>query len=741
CQALRSNECEAALVAGVNLMLSDAGSVAFSALNALSRRDACRPFDAQADGYVRGEGAGAVVLKRLSRALRDGDRIEALIKGTAVNHDGRSNGLTAPSGRAQEAVIRAALQRSNLAPAQIAYVEAHGTGTPLGDPIEVNSLGRVFGGPERDEPLTIGSVKANIGHLEAAAGIASLIKVVMLVQEGKWAPQIQFEEPNPLIHWHDFGLRVATLDSPSSPVRAAGVSSFGMSGTNAHVVVEHWDDARETPPHAPPVHALVVSARTDSALRARCELLAQDLQAGSEQPADVCLSVNAGATRFTHRVAVVGATSAELGAQLKKSLTGVKSSDNVARSIPGSKPNVAMLLTGQGAQHPGMGRTLYGQEGPFRDALDQCATQMARWCERGLFDILWRDAAALHRTEHTQPALFAFEYSLGKLWQAWGVVSQGYLGHSVGEYAAACLAGVFSLEDAMQVVCARGRLMQALPAGGGMLAVIGSAAAVQALLESAADEVAIAAYNADDQHVLSGKLSALERIARHAAELGLRTQPLNVSHAFHSPLMLDMLGAFHEVCAGIEYRKPSVPVVSNLTGTWATEELATPEYWVKHAHYPVRFRQGLASLASSNCNTYLELGPTPVLLDLARKDPRTERVLRLASQRPEVDGWRQIMRSAAALAANGLDLDWRAVYPNGRRVPLSTYPFERQFLRKSTVSSLGELLGRQSESSRGASFEVNWSTSRPAYMDQHRLFGMPVVAGASHVSALMTCAR
>ncbi|NJL23250.1 MAG: type I polyketide synthase, partial [Leptolyngbyaceae cyanobacterium SM1_3_5] len=451
CQSLRSGESNLALAGGVSLMIAPEPTIGFCKLKALSPDGRSKTFDASADGYGRGEGCGIVVLKRLSDAIAHQDNILAIVRGSAVNHDGQSNGLTAPNGEAQATVIRQAIAAANLDPSDIQYVETHGTGTALGDPIEVLALAKALGG-DRVHPLRIGSVKTNIGHLEAAAGAASLIKVVLAMQHRQIPPHLHLKTPNPYIPWDKLAIEVPTqmTDWTGEP-RRAGVSSFGMSGTNAHVIVEEFQQEPKTA-NQKPACVLTLSAKSEKALQAQVWQYVNFLETTTESIENVCFTANTGRSHFDYRVAIVG----ENLAQLREKLQAAQ-----AVRVPINRPKIAFLFTGQGSQYADMGKQLYETQTVFREAIDQCADLLRS--EFSLLEVLYGNDSRLHQTQFTQPALFAIEYALTCLWRSWGIVPDVVMGHSLGEYVAACVAGVFSLADALKLVTTRARLMQALP--------------------------------------------------------------------------------------------------------------------------------------------------------------------------------------------------------------------------------------------------------------------------------------
>ena len=686
--SLRRGECSLALAGGVNLILVPDVTIALSKAHMMAPDGRCKAFDARADGFVRGEGCGMLVLKRLVDARADGDRIIAVILGSAANQDGRSNGLTAPNGPAQEAVIREALTDARVAPHEIGFVEAHGTGTSLGDPIEVQALARVLGeARSADAPLMIGSVKANIGHLEAASGVAGLIKLALALQHGEIPGQLHFERPNPAIPWGDLPVRVAAgrqswraADTP----RRGGVSSFGFSGTNVHVVLE------EAPADVPsrldlhrPMHVLTVSARQPAALRQLAAGRADWLRHAAETLADVAHTANAGRSHFAHRIAVVAATAEAAGAQLEDHLAGANPAGVHAGVAAARPPRIAFLFTGQGSQYPGMARELYATQPAFRAAIDRCDDLLAARLPTRLRDVLMPApgcASPIDRTEYTQPALFSMEYALASMWMSWGVKPMAALGHSVGEYVAACIAGVFSLEDGLALVGERGRLMGALPSGGAMAAVRADEAFVSAALAPWRAELAIAALNGPGSVVVSGDGRALAALRTRLEQEGVKVTPLVVSHAFHSPLVEPMLDEFATAAGTVQYAVPLFDLVSNVTGEIAGAGVASAAYWREHVRAPVRFADGMRALAGAGCDAFLEIGPHPVLLGMGRECLPDHPGAWLPSLRRGRGDWEQLLESLAALYVRGTGVDWKGFDAGSacRRVVLPTYPFQRE---------------------------------------------------------------
>jgi len=688
CVSLRRGECDLAVAGGVNLILTPEVNIAFSKARMMAPDGRCKTFDARADGYVRGEGCAVLVLKRLSDAERDGDPTHALVRGVAVNHDGASSGITVPSGPAQEALIRAALDDARVEPAEVDYIEAHGTATSLGDPIEVHALGAVFGADRpADRPLIVGSVKTNVGHLEAAAGVAGVIKAVLSLEHRRIPPNLHFEEPSPRIDWKRCPFKVPTEPLPwpeKTGPRLAGVSSFGFSGTNAHVVLEQAP-TRERPPRQsePATQVVCLSAIDWTPLRALAKRYADRLQEGGISLSDVALTANTGRSHFTHRLAVLSASRHEAAEQLVAVAEGGEARGCLTGCrLETEPPEVAFLFTGQGAQYVGMGRQLYESQPVFRATMDQCDEVFRAYREHGLLSVLYAadaDPARLEQTAYAQPALFALEVSLAALWRSWGVEPSAVLGHSLGEYSAACVAGVFSLEDGLRLTAERGRLMQATSLSGAMAAVFADVDVLGDSLEGYTDRVAVAAINGPENTVLSGESTALSEILDRLGKDGIAFQRLKVSHAFHSPLIEPALEAFERAAREVAYSPPQIPIVSGRTGEMGGQELINPTAWVRQSRQPVQFRRSMESLRREGCQVFVEAGPHPVLLAMGRRCAPDDECAWLPSLRRGRDDGVQILETAASLYVRGVDLVWERVqnHDPDRRVALPTYPFQR----------------------------------------------------------------
>jgi acyl transferase domain-containing protein/acyl carrier protein len=742
CQSLATGESTLALAGGVNFLLTPEPTIEMSKAGLMAPDGRCKTFDARADGYVRGEGAGLLVLKPLARALADGDRIHAVVRGTAVNQDGHTNGLTSPNRFAQEAVLRAACRRAAVVPAQVQYVEAHGTGTALGDAMECEALGAVFGpGRPADRPLAVGSVKTNFGHLEAAAGAAGLIKVALALARRELPPSLHCREPNPDVPFADLGLAVQTRHAPwpatAGGPALAGVSSFGLGGTNAHAILEEAPrdsrPAAAAPPAAPPagvaerpLHVLPLSAHSAAALRDLAHRHLRHLRdgGGAVPLADLCYSAATGRTAFEHRLAVVGDTHERMAAQLAAFAVGTAAADTAgpaaataadgadgAAALPaaaegppltgragrGERPRLAFLFSGQGAPAAGLGRELFATHPGFRATLLHCQEILAPHLERPLLDVLWSAPGTeglLEDTLYAQPALFAVEVALAGLWREWGVVPDAVLGHSAGELAAACVAGVFSLEDGLLLTARRARLMAALPRDGAMAAVRAGRAVIEAAIAALGargedgnaaigEDVVVAADNGPDDTVVSGRRAAVEELARLCREQGFGVRALAVSHAFHSPLVDPVLPALEAAAAAVPHALPELALACTASGAlWPPGEGPDAAYWARHARQPTRFAAAMTALRAAGCRMFVEVGPGTTLLGMGARawDDAGPAASWLPSLRPGEGDWQRLLRSAAALHVGGIDLDWRgfdAPYPRRRR-DVPTYPFQRR---------------------------------------------------------------
>lgn len=702
CASLRSRESDCALAGGVQLLLSPIPELFLCRSHALSADGTCKAFAAGADGYGRGEGCGVVVLKRLSDALAHGDTIWAVIRTSAVNHDGPSSGLTVPNPRAQVRLLETALKQAELGPETLDYVEAHGVGTPIGDPIEMRSIAAALGaGRHPERPLYVGSAKTNIGHLEGAAGIAGFIKTVLSVKYGEIPPNLNFDRPSPDFDWSNAPVAIPTrlLPWPHERLpRRAGVNAFGLSGTNAHVIVENAPAARtaaeasqEASQTAPGYQLLAFSAKSGAALADMRERHRAALESVPDAAlAGYCFTASACRAHFNHRLAVVASDAQDLRAGLEPARDGrERHGVHVGRLNPGENPRAAFLFTGQGAQYAGMGRRLYERYAAFRGVLDQC-DELLRHPEGlgvSIRDILFSPGdPRLGSALHAQLALFSFEMALTELWRSFGVTPDLVVGHSLGEYAAACAAGVFELEDGLRLLVARGKLVESLASAGAMATAFASEETLTPHLAGFAGEVDLAAINGPELVVLSGAKSALSELLKRLRNAELRVLELPIAQAFHSPLVEPVLDQFRAAAARVRFARPHTTLISNFDGQPAGDAITSPDYWCRHLRGAVRFYDCLRWLHRDKLEVFVEIGPEPILLAFDQSLPEgvganeETRVSWLPSIRRGLDEDRQLLESLGALYTRGFEIDWEGVNQGAgaRRADVPTYAFERK---------------------------------------------------------------
>ena len=761
--ALRAGECDLALAGGSTVFGAPAVFTEFSRQRGLAPDGRCKSFSEQADGVGWAEGVGVLALARLSDAEREGHPILAVLRGSAVNQDGASNGLTAPNGPSQERVIRQALANARLTPQDIDVVEAHGTGTTLGDPIEAGALLATYG-QDREEPLLLGSIKSNIGHTQAAAGVAGVIKMVLAMREGVLPKTLHVDQPSSKVDWEQGSIELLTEAKPWQPngkPRRAAVSSFGISGTNAHVVLEEapapqtQEEVGEAPVKPLPTVPLAISAKTGPALQdAASRLHARLKDSSNPDPADLAYSLATTRSLFEHRAVALGGDTEELLTSLLALAEGNESPTALkAKATPGK---TAFLFSGQGAQRGGAGKELYETEPLFKEVLDEICKEIDQHLDRSLIELLFADpgskqAELLDQTQYTQPALFALEVALCRLLQSKGLTPDLLAGHSVGEIAAAHIAGVFDLPDAAKLICARGALMGALPEGGAMLAIAATEQEAKDYLKDN-QELSVAAINSPTSTVLSGTEEAIEKAQAHFEAKGAKTKRLAVSHAFHSHLIEPMLEEFAEVAGSLTYQEPRIPIVSNTTGEVLDPTQAQdPAYWVSHVREAVRFSDSIETLKEQGASVFVEIGPEAALCPMAAetleaKELQGATVPTLREGRDETEA---IALSLASAHVHGAKLDWQTFFEGtgAKRVPLPTYPFQRKRYWLEGSASAGDpasigqtaaehpLLGAAIESPDGEGLLLTGRLSLQSHpwLADHRVFDAVLLPGTGLV--------
>ena len=774
CCSLRNGESTLALAGGVNLILSPAIAINFTKAGAMAPDGRCKAFDARANGYVRSEGAGVVVLKPLSKALADGDPIYAVIRGSAVNQDGRSNGLMAPNPLAQEAVLREAYRQAAVSPGKVQYVEAHGTGTLLGDPIEAKALGTVLG-VERPpgRPCALGSVKTNLGHLEAAAGIAGLIKVALALRHREIPPSLHFEKPNPHIPFDELPLRVQTTLGPwpaESGPALAGVSSFGFGGTNAHVVLEEAPPAKTGMPDAERktgTYLLPLSARSPEALQSLARAY-QNFLATPESAAslpDVCYTASVRLSHHDHRLAVTGNSPAQLIESLEAFLRGeARPGLSSGRKLSARRRKLVFVFPGQGSQWFGMGRRLLEQEAVFREVIERCDRAMRPYGDWSLLaELTATDAARsrLNEIDIIQPALFAIQVALAALWRSWGIEPQAVVGHSLGEVAAAYVAGALSLDDAVRVICHRSRLFKRTIGQGAMAAVELSIEEARRVLVGFEDRVSIAVSNGPTSTVLSGDPAALAAILDQLQRRDIFCRMVKVDFASHSPQMEPLRADLLQALEGLQPRAESVPIYSTVTGQVSHGLEFDALYWARNMREPVLFSTAVQRLVEDGHDIFLEISPHPILLSAMQQGFHHfgQEGAVLPSLRREEDERTVLLGSLGALYTLGYPVDWNRIYPTGGRcVRLPFYPWQRErcWLEPSAgdtdshreqVSRSGTgnhpLLGRHFKSAHPAGthfWETTLDKNSLPYLDDHRIQGVAVLPASAYVEMALAAA-
>lgn len=771
-QSLRNGETNMALAGGVNLILSPETSISACQASMLAPDGRCKTFDSRADGFIRSEGAGIVVLKRLSDALEHGDHIWAVIRGSAVNHDGASSGFSVPSKAAQEDVIRTALQNANVSAEDIAYIEAHGTGTSLGDPIEVRALEAALGSQRSaNSPLLLGSVKTNFGHTESAAGVAGLIKTVLALHHQEIPPHLHLNELNSFMDWSKANLAVPTKSTPfpsRNGKQLAGISSFGVSGINAHIIVE------AAPAPAPatkdsntmerPLHLLRLSAQVDTALRASAERFAAYIQNHPDiSLKDLAFSANTGRANFRHQLAVTAATSADMATQLLNFVKGDESPAIMHGVVEAdSHPKIAFLFTGHGSQYVNMGRGLYETSPIFYDAVQECEVLLQPYLDVPISKVMYPTADEVESVaglwdgmKYTQPAQFVLAYALAKLWKSWGIQPGAVIGHSVGEYAAACAAGIMDLADGIKLVAARGRLMEELPQRGVMAAVFAEEAVVAKAIAPYANELSIAVINGPTNVVISGTDEAVTAVLEEFTRQEINSRRLDVAQASHSPIVDPMLDEFERIAKTITYRNPATTYISCLTGKLANGNTEiNADYWRTHQRQGVKFAQGIQSLIDEGFDHFVEIGPAPALIGIVQRnlDGAEDGPITFPSLRKGYNDWELMLSSLGSLYVHGAAVDWQGLdQPYARkRIPLPSYAFQRQRYWVSAgpkqqtkhVENLHPLLGTRVRSAlQDMIFENELSSQAPAFLADHVVQEQVIVPATAYMEILLAAGR
>jgi len=765
CRSLRLGETELALAGGVNLVLTPEVTIGMSRGQLMARDGRCKAFSAKADGYVRSEGCGMVVLKRLEDAERDGDRVLGVIRGTAVNQDGRSSGLTAPNGPSQEDVIRTALKDAGVAAEAVSYVEAHGTGTSLGDTIEMQALGETLGRVRKgDVRLPVGSVKSNFGHLESAAGIAGLMKVVLALQHRTIPASLHCATPNPAIDWDRHQTRVPVMAEPWQSMgdapRIGAVSSFGFSGTNSHAVVSEApriDAARieRNEAEEPVARVIVLSARSESALKAMAGRLAKRLRKHPElRLADVAYTLSAGRTAFAHRAALRVSSIELLIEELELLARGDEDCAFVRSVAKAGASRTAFLFAGQGGERTGMGLSLLRRSEVFRKAVAEVDAVLHEMRLPSI-ETIWRnERGELGQSAHVQPALFAFQYGLARVWQSWGIQPHVVMGHSMGELVAAALAGVLRVDDAARLVAARGRLTGELGDPGGMVAVAVSEAQALAVLRRYEGEVSLAAVNGPTSVVISGRAEAVEQAAQEFEGTGVRVKRLNITYGSHSPAMRRVVPAFYEEAAKIQYAAPQLPIIADMTGAMVEDDgVFNAGYWSEHLARPVQFLKCLERLGREHCDVCIEMGPRAVLTTFGKEQGGAE-MHWIASADGREEDFDALQSALAEAFVRGAAIDWKAVYQGEsvRTVSLPGYPFERERYwiadldvhasrRQRRRQASGEIAAGLRLDAAVPTFELQMEAPLPFALDSYRVAGQVFVPPSAYVAWAVSAFR
>ena len=780
--SINQGECESALAGGVVVEFTPSNYICFSQVGMLSPTGKCKTFDAEANGYVRGEGAGLVYLKPLNKAIADGDHIYGVIKGTAVNHCGHTRSITAPSAWSQSEVIKAAYKKANISPATVTYIEAHGTGTPLGDPIEIQGLNRAFSSlskyfneKKQKAYCALGSVKPNIAHLEPSAGIAGLIKVLLSMKYKTIPAIINYSKLNPRIKLDDTPFYIASKNQDWEPLTdknnqkiplRAGISSFGFGGVNAHAVIEQppitlegdsqtlWSENR-------PYHLLTLSAKNNQSLKAIADKFSEFISWNPNRLADICYSANTARASLAERLSIVAESDEAMMAALREyAQTGDAATGSTVIAGRSTESNqIGFLFTGQGSQYPDMGRELFDTQPVFKNALIRCNEILQSYLEQPLLNVLFdADKDTLNQTVYTQPALFSVEYALAELWKSWGIIPDVVIGHSVGEYVAACVAGVFSLEDGLRLIARRGQLMTEQCKQGVMAAVRANVGEVKKYLTAADVDLDIAGVNGPAAAVISGELAQLNKATTFLEAQGVVVTRLSVSHAFHSQMMDPMLGEFANELEKTKFSQPNIAVISNVTGALADESILSSQYWLNHIRQPVLYMQGIQAMTDMAVNLFVEIGPSPVLIGMGRQCVMDSDAKWFPSLRPEYSDTQQMLETLGSLYCSGVKPDFTGLDKDYKRSKLQipTYVFDRKRfwvrLEDTGAHSWPPIYGRDSKSvsllgqalplasTEAVHFNSYIDTNIFPYLADHRLLDSAVVPASAYIELALSAA-
>ncbi len=756
-----------AIAAGVNLILTPEIHICFTKLQATAPDGRCKTFDSSANGYGRAEGSVSILLKRLSAAEKDGDRILGVVRGSAVNQDGKTSSITVPNGDAQKRCIIEALKNAKLKPEEINYVECHGTGTPLGDPIEINAVAEAFEKKinlqtEKKIILPIGSIKSNIGHTEPVAGLCGVVKILTLLQHKKLAPTVHLKTLNPKVNWEEMDVRPVSelMEWQPTGKRIAGLNSFGFSGTNAHCIIEeppsNFKSEEINKIKADNYFILPISAKTQNALNDLTKKYIDFLEKHSElNPADLCYTAAAGRKHFESRIAVSGRDINELKLKLKKLLEA----DNIKpqEKIKIQNKKIVFLYTGQGSQYHNMLKEIYDTNQVFKTEIDRCCKESGKYLEFSLLEVMYGEKYGeelINRTDYAQPAIFAIGCALTELWKSYGIKPSILAGHSIGKITAAYISGIFLFEDAIMLVCCRGKLMHSATGAGEMYELSASEEIVREIIKPYADQVSVATINSPNNIVISGEKNIFDKIKNICDTRKINYKKLKVSHAFHSPLMDCILDEFEKIASEIKYNKPLIPVISDLTGREAVaDELTSPKYWRMHLREAVRFSDTIANLENAGYSVFLEIGARAILTYLGTLSSTNSNSIFIASQPKKQEGLKGIYLVLENLYASNIFNNWYNFYQTGKfnKIDLPYYAFQRSEYKLDPMrvnisnslqnAKINPFIGKRIESpvlKNVITYDTVFNENNPDFAKDHIIFDTVILPGAAHISMILS---